>query len=171
MVSSIKSANAFSAFSVVFWGGVSCATGRPREVISGAEPFSVRLRICIRFARNLPAEIFLMRRSTSFLENETTSVSCRSSTPTLHKYQGTPSAYVRCFYHRELRGHREAIAEDILLLFSVLQGRKNLRFFPDNVTGASITLFICNGLWTRAKAQRRKEKTCWRSLRLGGLNE
>ena len=30
-----------------------------------------------------------------------------------------PSAYVGCFYHRELRGHGEAIAAAILLLSSV----------------------------------------------------
>ena len=41
---------------------------------------------------------------------------------------------------------------------SVLQGRKNLKFFPDNVTGEDITPFNCNGLWTRAKAQSRQEE-------------
>ena len=40
-------------------------------------------------------------------------------TPSLHNYQGMPSAYKRRFYHREFRGHREAFAEDIILLFSV----------------------------------------------------
>ena len=40
-------------------------------------------------------------------------------TPSLHNFQGMPSAHKRRFYHREFRGHREAFAEDIILLFSV----------------------------------------------------
>ena len=36
----------------------------------------------------------------------------------LHEYQGMPSAYVRRFYHRELRRHGEAIAAVLLFLFS-----------------------------------------------------
>ncbi|MCH7921394.1 MAG: hypothetical protein IIC50_25930 [Planctomycetes bacterium] len=39
-------------------------------------------------------------------------------TPALHKYEGMPSAYEMCFYHRELRGHREAIAAAFLFLSS-----------------------------------------------------
>ena len=43
-------------------------------------------------------------------------------------------------------------------MLTVLQGRKNLKTFPDNVTGESTTLFSYNGLWTRAKAQSRQEE-------------
>ena len=63
-------------------------------------------------------------------------------------------------HHREHRGHREKKEDSSGDSLSVLQGRKNLKFFPDNVTGKSITLFICSGLWTRAKTQSRKEKGC-----------
>ena len=54
------------------------------------------------------------------------------------------------------RVHRGKQEDDRGDSLSVLQGRKNLKFFPDIVTGKSITLFICSGLWTRAKPQRKR---------------
>ena len=74
-------------------------------------------------------------------------------------------------HHRDRRGRREKIEKNCGDRLSVLQGRENLKFLPDNITGKSVTLSSCIGLWTRAKAQSRKEKAYLRSLRLSALNE
>ena len=57
-------------------------------------------------------------------------------------WQGSSFAWIRVFYHRGRRGHRDAIAAAILFLFSVLQGRKNLNFFPDKITYFCATCYF-----------------------------
>ncbi len=74
-------------------------------------------------------------------------------------------------HHREHRVHREKQDDIFGDSFSVLQAGKSWKSFPDNATGENITLFSCNGSWSRAKAQSRKEKAYFRPLRLGALNE